>query len=156
MNGKSSQVTLPGGSEWEELDVSNLPTDFKDGDIIAVAFDVTLSFIASDWETGPTSLTIVGTAASSKNSSPFNAIFSLNPAGTSGSCAMVSIADYSYNAIGMCWVSQFPSTNSMNGSSIIFRLNAYVFNGISMDKTDQTITKNNISNYIRKLWRLKK
>lgn len=37
VNGISSQVAIPTGGEWEDIDLSNLPTDFKADDILLIS-----------------------------------------------------------------------------------------------------------------------
>ena len=66
INGKTAQANLPtsGGDEWESLDLSNLPTDFKVGDKVRVSFNATEgSNNVSDWNTVPPDPTIKTSSA---------------------------------------------------------------------------------------------
>ena len=60
LNGKSASTNLPsGGDGWEELDISNFPRDFQNGDYVyfETKFDLNPNF-PTDWNTKPTAATL--------------------------------------------------------------------------------------------------
>lgn len=146
VNGTSSTANLPSmnGLEWEILDISNMPTDFENGDIIFACINGVVRGSASDWNSPVENVTIANGLSATYfgvlkdsviyNMSTLNIIFG-------GCIALNNISAY--------------SASSWNTGSY-FAISGAVFNGNSMKKSSgRDIDSSNASDYIKLIARLK-
>lgn len=135
------------GSEWEELNLSSLPTNFNTGDEIKVYFKK-LSVSGSngtDWN--GTSLTATGLGVNDTDcgvtkeyiigSTDYKDIIFLN-----------NYDNYSISGITIT----IPTTTVLNTGSTIFDVSCYRYNGCKMASTTAAINRTNVSTYINKIY----
>ena len=148
--GSDGNVTpgeISGGEVWEEVDLSNMPTDWVAGDRIKVVFRVKYETSATSWATAPTSISIVHSQApetcvhefrlESNNTAYYPIVCGC------GSRSISLINCYAYNA-----------ENFVTGT--YFRFNAVAFNGGGEVESVLSVTNSNISDYVKIILRLKK
>ena len=154
--GSDGNVTpgeVSGGEVWEELDLANLPTDFVDNDRIKfVPYSMDIGTPSS-----PDSWTSVGTmgdiypTGDGRIAPVVNEII-IKANSTYGNPLNILIT--SMNKIDMLqWNAGTPY--GWNNGNVMY-LTGIRFNGGFMSTKNLTITRNNITTYIYKIWRLKK
>ena len=146
-DGNVAPGEVSSGEVWEEVDLSNMPTDWVAGDRIKVVFRVKYQTTATSWTSAPSRITMTDSQA--PDSSVFE--FRLGENNTayypmligSGKSAISMINCYAYNV-----------ANFTTGT--YFRFNAVAFNAGGEAESVLSITSENISAYVRKILRLKK
>ena len=147
--GAGMWADVEGGEVWEEVDFTNFPTDWVNGDRIKIQFKsyYSLSSNPTSWETSFTaSPTLTANAANHTNVLEYMM-------GSSNSYNLrVCVKDYSgYIAITSFEIYNPSSMNSGN----IGRMYGTAFNGKSISRTNTVIDSSEASDYINKMWRLK-
>ena len=142
VNGTSSTANLPSasGSEWEEIDLSNMPTDFSQDDIIAVSFTGRLSLSDLSLNIPPNFVTVP------IKENPYNAKMTLSTSFES-----------SYQYLGIVTLYYVGNASNFNSQNTIFQINGYQykFNDSSHNDTFISINRSNASSYISKMFRRK-
>ena len=143
-------ATPSGGSEWEELDKTNLPTDFKAYDEIAaiISFDVATNGTTSSWTTSPATPTVSAPSNTNINSKQYFVRFII-PYYNDGQ-AYIGNASYSYQKY-IAYLTSITAT-ALNQGRLGY-LEIQSFNGGGMNSTGTNLTIN--SNFVVKLWRKK-
>ena len=151
-SGNVEPTTVSGGEVWEEIDLSNIPTDFTAGDRVKIEFKVHVApNYPNNWSSTISNPTFVLDDASkseimeyglySDNQYYCNSIIALRVLGAAISFVLVERI----------------SSLSFFGKSDIGLITPVIFNGNSCVKgTSVTIDRNNAKNYISRMWRLKK
>lgn len=162
----SSPIVLPSGSgvELEELDITNLPTDFKEGDYLIITFkdfEYSTSYPA-DWNTGPNTVTddqiepvnnngascIIRLSSSSTENYPEIPLKVKCSSSSGGNCT--SMVMYNVEDIG-----GITSWNNPTYYPRIITLRMFIFNGGGAKFTQIGITKAEFSNWIVSMSRLR-
>ena len=142
VNGTSSTANLPSfsGSEWEEIDLSNMPTDFSQDDILAISFTGKLSLTKINLGIPPNFIIVPIKA------SPYNA-----------KMTMSTSFETSYQYLGIVALYYVGDASRFNSQDTIFQINGYLykFSDSSSDDTFIAITRSNASSYITKMFRRK-
>lgn len=152
------------GDGWEELDLSNLPRDFADGDHIkiqmrAIGITPQSSVANPGWNDEITDITI-----SPSPSSVLNVIgeYAIND---SSNVSFYNPLLFYYNTNlnrnylqggGIQQVNDSSDFNNNNNNTILFIIFAYVINGAGQVFDKVSVTRSNITNYVYKMWRKKK
>ena len=147
-NGNVTPGEISGGEIWEEIDLSNFPTDWVDGDRVkfttnAGVNDVTSGSFSSGnisisgWRTDGESQTVEITIGSTVKIC--RGVIRLNPFDS----GIVTLTLLTIN------------TASNWNSSTLFTLRGSCFNGYNIATSDLNITRSNLSTYVVKMWRLK-
>ena len=155
VNGKSSTANLPvgGGSEWEKLDLSNLPTDFAEGDIVIIHSNVTTRGTSSGWSTGVTDSKINFTPGSNDSFTALVLRSTAYVASNTGSLYM-SGSYISFTAINN--VNSLSDWNNISSNPTIFTYTGFCFNGARPSVQSSTVNRTNIQNKVTAMYRLKK
>ena len=133
-----------GGEVWEEVDLSNFPTNWLEGERIKIQMSCYLDSTVTSWSSIATNLSIKNTTTYSPileirvdyyNESLFKASF-----GTK-SVALMNIKDI-----------RAAYLNSSN----LFKIKCAEFNGGGCATLDFQVTRANIKDYVKRIWRLKK
>lgn len=147
------QAGSSGGEVWEELDLSNLPTDFSSGDRVKILFKagITSSNPPSSWD-ATFSASQITISTSFNPSQVFE--FSL-PSGNSDVRYPIFFT-YSLDFVGVL-IAMVYTSGGWNSNQII-RLGKVGYNGASLNYSSSAaeISRSNVSTYIKKMWRLKK
>ena len=154
--GSDGNVTLgeiSSGEVWEELDLSNMPTDFVDGDRIKFQpVHIGVKTTPSSWSSAPSSATIENNNSLTScaiNESIIGAVGYFKTPSNFNICD----ADSSYVTF-LKWI--IGTANNWNNGSLFMNLYVYVFNGAGGKIASVNIDSSNISKYIAHMWRLKK
>ena len=137
-DGNLTPGDVAGGEVWEEVDLNNWPKNWKLGDRIKVQFKINPN------STSESDLTV-------NNSTISNSIMELEfftADNTSGTNVWISIAEDYYHRILLEYLG---SINDINRNGTIFEIVIYYNSGTQI----VDINSSNISNFVRKLWRLK-
>ena len=140
-----------GGSQWEELNLSSLPTDFVDGDYLIVTCDAVVSCIVSSWTNSPnasgmhitnkdtmTFLTRIGVETSKQT-------IGVSRVGTSGTSAII-----------LYYLTYVGTANEWNtGSGELFNFECVAFNGASASFANDSVTRADVSTSINKIIRMR-
>ena len=150
-NGNSDEIVLPssGEGEWVDLDLTNLPTDFKEGDIIEISTNLYVSATASSWATQPSISNV------DKSSTFYQSVIIPMSSHTFyvGTPVVLSLTEsYLITAMQILYEG-ISGWNNPNAS--IFTIIAAAFNGKAIVFKDITINHTNISTYITKIRRKK-
>lgn len=152
-NGNVAPGEISGGEVWEEVDLSNFPTDWVNGDRFKMLLMVNVDIIPpSSWSDSSLSSnypTLRSSMSSMSNMKEFKItndnVSPCEPFYSSiygGCCLMGSIASiYSYN--------------NWNGNDTMIAIHANAFNGVTKSFASLNINRSNISTYVHKMWRLK-
>lgn len=162
VNGTSSTANLPstgsGSSEWEEIDLSNVPNDFSRGDTIKVAikklFDGGSGITNWNSTIGETPSLQIGTETVARI---------IEFTFTDGDLESIIKFPYSFFSNNGCIRIDYIRVNANinnfnNNESYMMQLGSTLFNSASITNTTGTagnITRNNISDFIYKMWRKK-
>ena len=155
INGKSSTANLPagGGSEWEKLDLSNLPTDFGEGDILIIHSNVTTRGTSSGWSEGVTNSKINFTPGS--NDAFTILVLRSAPYVASNTGSLYMSGSYvSFTAINN--VNSLSDWNNDSSNPTIFTYSGFCFNGARPSVQSSTVNRTNIQNKVTAIYRLKK
>ena len=158
-NVEPTDVSSSGGGEvWEEIDISNFPRDWVDGDRIRITTQYCPSIPQANLPT-------------SWNSAISGATYATNPSARITFEGFIRTDGFYINkpvytdiikngsknvAIGIMtlgFVYKLSAWNSTNSGPKLIDLNMLIFNGNSCDSSSFTVTKANISTYITKLER---
>ena len=163
VNGKnSSPITIPTGAYIENIDVTNIPTDFEEGDYLIITFKefVISKSLSSNWGAIPNNVTSsqikpgnrIGASCIIRIPSTINfpnvsleVTYSPSVQTTIGSMVMYNI--YSVGAL--------TSWNDPNYSSSIIVLKMFNFNAGGAKFTDIGISKTEFSNWIVSMYRIR-
>ena len=141
----SSNVTI------EEINISNLPTDFKIDDILMIEFNLFVSSSTGSWQSKPDKPTI------GKVNNPQMCLITIPSISLNCYTPILirSQLDHYIGVIGVCAISP-PNTwnDSSNGDERLIVLEAYAFNGAGCADASVDITRNNINTYISKMYRI--
>ena len=148
-NGNSDEIVIPSGDGWENLDLSNLPTDFSSGDEINIILKVGIIAKAADWNTLAEYATIT-------LSSPYpSAFFILTDTGTSYqyvTCKTYLATKY----VSVLSISNVQNPDTWNTGAFLFDIVGGAFNaGGIFIPTHLRITRSNISEKVYRLYRKK-
>ena len=146
-DGNVAPGEVSGGEIWEEVDLSNFPTDWSAGDRVKFMTKIVINASASNWNTAPKTPTIY---SSIENLSIFEIKI---PDSTINTSILIY---YEANASYITSVYIRSITGATWNSGNIMNLGAYVFNNKGCTSQFLTITRSNVSTYISKMWRLKK
>lgn len=142
VNGTSSTANLPSfsGSEWEEIDLSNMPTDFSQDDILAISFTGSLSLTVKNLSIPPNFITVPIKA------NPYNAKMTMSTSFET---------DYQY--LGIVALYYVGDANRFNSQDTIFQINGYLYKFSDNTHKDAfiAIDRSNVSSYISKMFRRK-
>ena len=166
VNGSSSTAKLPstsGSSEWENIDLSNIPTDFKEGDYLIITFkefNVSISS-PSNWNTEPNTATYdqiepgtnIGTSciiriSSTTTNDPRVPLQVRGSPSTGGNFTGLKI--FTIDGVGL-----ISAWNNPNYPSHIISLRMYHFNGGGAKFTEFGITRQKLSNWIVSMYRIR-
>lgn len=152
-NVEPTEITS-GGEVWEEIDLSNIPTNWSVGDRIKVKpniYQPSVPSTATTWTSDISGITysvnryrtpIIEFELDSKNA---------------GATAFVPIhMEYNNVMFNITYIRCTLEATSYTPNSNMFYLGAVSFNGSGLTKTSTAVTSSNISTYIGKMWRLKK
>ena len=140
-----------GSSNWEELDLNNLPTDFVDGDYLIVTCEPSVSCIVSSWTD---SLNAYGIVIRNRDSITF-----ITRVGIETSQQIISIDNVNDNAIALFYLNYVGTASEWNtGSGDLFRFKFIAFNGASASSDSDSassVTRTNVSTHINKIIRMR-
>ena len=143
-NVEPTDVSSGGGEVWEEVDLSNFPTNWSEGERIKIQMSCYLDSTVTSWSSIPTNLSIKNTTTYSPileirvdyyNETLFKASFGTN------SVALMNIKDI-----------RAAYLNSSN----LFKIKCAEFNGGGCATLQFQVTRTNITDYVKRIWRLKK
>lgn len=158
----SSPITIPTGASIENIDVTNIPTDFKEGDYLILTFkEFKLSTsLPSNWDTEPNTVTYnqiepgnrVGASCiiriSSTTNYPNVSLEVRCSPSTGGN--FTSMIMYNIDSVGT-----LTSWNNPTYSSQIIGLRMFNFNAGGAKFTEFGITKTEFSNWIVSMYRIR-
>ena len=149
VNGKTASANLPSGgsSEWEELDLSNLPTDFTDNDIlkIDIHFYGGLIFRVEDWNS----------SIEESNILEFDNGSIIIEKGMDDIVPGPNVVYSAYYAAGGIVLSAIKIGHNLNLDNL-FYLDVFAFNAATHISKQIVVTRTNVSTYINHLWRKKR
>ena len=155
-SGNVEPMNVSGGEVWEEVSLTNFPTDWIETDRVKVMFKIGFDVNVSSWSSSPSSITLsAGNDIRVTNITEYklhnivdninNATIPYNPI----------ICDHVPNYIVIITVRNIKNASSWN-SGTLFLIEGTVFNGGGNKSSSISITRNNLKDYISKMWRLKK
>ena len=146
--------SVGGGEVWEEVDLSNFPTDWKAYDRIKIQFAITCTISASSYTSTATC------SLGANNTLEYGGIYEfLIPDtnivfATPYTCIVASTPS---NGVALAYVYIIYPYNIWNTKDAIMVVEGAGFNGSYIAVgSDISIDRSNISTYVRKMWRLKK
>ena len=153
-DGNVTPGNVSGGEVWEEVDLSNFPTDWAVGDRIKVQFAVYFSTTTpSSWSSAPTNIT----AYYDTTPYPRGSILEFQLENRSISYnALYFVRSNNYTEVLMGIVDQVSSVNIFNIASDannLFTLHGSLFNGGGCAIANASVNRSNISNRVYKMWR---
>lgn len=151
-NDGTISVTGSGGGsdEWEELDVSDLPTDFAIGDRLKIYFKITPNVAnPDDWNTAPATPGYPNT--NQQECSPIE--YTLRSANIEGPNALISVST-SGNAITILTGPRF-RMDGLNGSGYAIYVTTVIFNGGGRAQIEASYNRNAMANVISRMYRIK-
>lgn len=147
-------VKASGNVTIEELDISNLPTDFTVNDYIIInVFNMAQQGIRcnpQEWENGVLS---VDDNISVSNVPRYTILHSLS--GASEGVMNVSGNVLSYIPMYIYEINPIDAWNNTDSNQKLIEINCVIFNGKSKMRTNINITKANIQNYVAKIVRIR-
>ena len=153
-NSGAEWSTPSGGDGWEEIDLTNLPTDFADTDILLInlSFDANPSGISSitSW-----SSSVSGVTWNPQANNLYKIIISLNQISPN---IPFNIPYHNDNCIEMNYISLIGSGatwNSMTQYDVLLTISYMVFNGSGKKRSAKNITGSDIGTYIKGIKRMK-
>ena len=157
VNALDARVTtlesVPESAQWEELDVSNLPTDFQAGDILMCFLKTIVSdpSFPDSWKTVPNSPV---TRITDDRASP--AVFTIGT--TDLFCdttysMMIYKGGIMLNSIRYVYGANY--WNSGNSEATLFRLTLHMFNGAGATFNNVFIKRSDISKNVARILRLR-
>ena len=150
INGKTSQANLPsGGDEWEEIDLDNFPTDFMDGDIIKVVLSIGFSFVAGNWNTPPSNLSLNAGTSSKRQTVEFMIT------NVSNNIWKNISLNARNDAIETLNITSVSSPNNWNIKGALIDLEYVVFNGTGYQSITKTIGLNLERDWFYKMYRMR-
>ena len=153
VNGKEATANLPSGASsgtWEGLNISSLPTDFKNDDILLIFACCYASNSVSNWTDEPARPTVY----TSQNNEMGCAIITLKSTSESVTTPLVmGIGNHSISGINTLSLNSVDAWNA--GTSSLITLRAYSFSGGGLRNADIPVTKANFTEYFSRIFRLK-
>ena len=157
-NGNVTPGEISGGEVWEEVNLSNFPTNWVDGDKIKIQFypiKGELSSYPTNWTTAPSG---TFTFKSEINDRTDVKEYELKNDTIYYNAPIISdISSKKYNRIlSLAYINTLSEWNNPNSSLPLISFNYNVYNGGGCVVGFPSVTKSNISTRIYKMWRLKK
>ena len=157
-NGSSTEWAAPGGSggDWIEIDVSNMPTNFTNGEIIRLGLMIKPSYTGSPPTGWSSAVNVTPTIA--KDNQPHIFEFMIMSGSNTETRQLISQDNlYSMNMAtflkGNTTAGDINGVNAGSSSYSLFNIEVIAYNGGSTQKQATVqITKADLSTYVR-LWR---
>ena len=139
-----------GGEVWEEVNLSNWPTDWVAGDRIRIQFKCRATASANGWTSDVTGAEVVSTSTPT-------GIYEFEIGNEYYPFTVINFnAFYQFAVIAVAYVAVFDKLSNFNSSSSrLMAIGGACFNGYEMEKPSIEIKPSNISTYIAKMWRMK-
>lgn len=146
------------GEVWEELDITNLPNDWKDDTHIKMIIKPFPTYVAGTSKSWGSTVTSSDLTWSSEEY-PVNSIIEIALGTNYNSLRALtyffcSSAGGFYNTVTTFY--PIDNWNNMTTSTSLFEIVGGVFTGTSSASKPLTVTRANITSYVLKMWRLKK
>ena len=140
-----------GGEVWEEVNLSNLPTDFVDGDRVKIEFIGHGQHSGGGaWSIAPTDAQIVAVETEHCNIGEFT----INVNGTN--CKFPIYGSASPVKHDELYVAAIFPPSYWNTGGIIIVLKYYAINGAGIAYTQKNVDRTEIKSFVKRMWRLKK
>ena len=152
-NVEPTEITS-GGEVWEEIDLNNIPSDWSIGDRIKVEpriYKPSVPSTATKWTSDISGITY----STSSYRAPLIE-FELDSKTAPATTYVPFHMEYSNVMFNISFIRCTLEPNKYTTGSNMFYLGAVTFNGYGLTKISTAVTSSNISNYIIKMWRLKK
>lgn len=151
-DGNLAPGEISSGEVWEEVDLNNWPTDWVVGDRVKVSFKhFNFSCTATNWNTAPSSYNLNGTKSADYYTPPVE--FKI-PVGLNYLEAPLTI-NVDNNVAYVTTLSGVYPVENWNDPYTIFSLKFKCFNGSGLLNGSTSISAQNPSSGISKMWRLK-
>ena len=157
IDGLKEDINNAKGNVWEEVDLNNPPNDWKDGDVVKIQFKVIqcLSKRPNSWNANigdnftthitPIGGTIVECTLHANNSYVRTYVLDV--------ITRIDIGMYGADITHILCRTIAGSLNS--GFYDVFTIQSFAFNGYDSKSYSHVLNKNEITNYIYKMWRLR-
>ena len=149
-DGNVAPGNVSGGEVWEEVNLSNFPTDWVIGDRIKVICYVLnrTSAGVSSWNTTISDYTVTPSNTMICSAKEFMltsgfSIYEIMQVGCSSSSVTIGSL-----AIG--------SAENFNGNGTIIKFNPFCFNSANLKEVVVHVNRDNLTSFVYKMWRLKK
>ena len=142
-----------GGDNWEEIDLSNMPTDFSAGDRIRILTPVNC-YLPNDPATWGTA---ISSSITLSNNGHSIVEFDIPSGSSTTTCLeLVSVYNPLTVYIGLVTISSIEPIAKWNDpSKAIFTFQGIAFNGAGMKKASTIVYHSNVTSYVSKMWRMK-
>ena len=152
-DGNVAPGEVSGGEVWEEVNLSNFPKNWVEGDRVKIIFKQEVNVTAvGEWTTAPCNMT------TNQNNTRGGAIFEFEIGASGSSACLVDFVKYSSppNSIGFVIAKTTDVANWNGANNYMMSLIAIAFNGKTCVNETKSVKTNSVSTYISKMWRLKK
>lgn len=151
INGKEATANLPaGGNGWEEIDITNIPRDFEEGDIVifTTKINATVDSAPSSWSSTPPSRPKITFAGNS------SILTYIHPTNVSTENPICTVIGSTY--IIIVYVSYVSGYEELNTGNTLFRVACRLFNGAEISPSQGLeITRDIATTYITRMLRYK-
>lgn len=144
-----------GGEVWEEVNLSNFPTDWVNGDRVKIKFSISCASTSQSYTSQITLNSGAGNARTVTSIKEYEL-----PTEEVGNSSFIYDL-LRFNCTSACvetmFIHELFPASVWNGSNPILTIKSKAFNGSYITSGDGiSITRNNITTYVKKMWRLKK
>lgn len=149
-NGGTESVILPsgGGNGWEELDLTNLPTDFSTFDTILLYTKVAPWSSNESWTTKPTNIQF-NTAANTNTPTIIHINASNQP------CNVSYLNTESGGVVGIKIFRVNGATDWNSTDNELFAFDSFIFNGAGYKSVRTSVTRSTLATYVTSMYRMK-
>ncbi len=149
-----------GGEDWEEVDLSNFPTDWAYGDRIKFILPISyyLSSSPASWTTKITGNLVEFHSSVAGEFDSGDQIIEVILSYSTNNKGITLFSGNDTNCIYIGRISYFGDVNTFNStaSERLFTVYGAVFNGAGSKYMASNISRSNLTEYVKKMWRLKK
>lgn len=149
-----NDIPTSSGEVWEEIDLANIPNDWRVGDRIKVKpsiYKPSVPSTATTWTSDISGITY--------STNPYRAPvieFELDSKSAAATTFVPIHMEYNNVMFNITYIRCTLEPSKYTTDSNMFYLGAVTFNGHGLTKISTAVTSSNITKYIVKMWRLKK
>lgn len=144
-----------GGEVWEEIDLSNFPRDWAEGDMLRICHNVRCGVDnePATWSNSPTVAPSIGAQSNATPSLPITTHLMSSTTDVHNNTIVYSYSPSNDKYIMDVIIHKVSSYSAINSGDIIIIYKARIYNAGGFKMATKTVSQSEVSTYFKKAWR---